>query len=70
MLEKVIQTAERAATSSSRRKFLGSIGRGAFIAAVAAAGLLAHSGNAQAAGKSSRCPPRCYKVKGRCVCPR
>jgi hypothetical protein len=69
MIEKVGQTAEEAAPSTSRREFLGRIGRHAIIV-VAASGTLALSSDAQAAPGSRRCPPKCYKVKGRCFCPR
>ena len=40
MLEKVSQLAEQAATSVSRRQFLGRIGKGSAAAAAALAGLL------------------------------
>ncbi len=46
MLEKIGQMAERAATSVSRRQFLGGIGRGAAALAAAVAGVLAVSGAA------------------------
>ena len=41
MFEKIGQAAERAATSVSRRQFLGRFGRGALAAAAAVGGLLA-----------------------------
>jgi hypothetical protein len=49
MLEKFSQIAERAATSASRRQFLGRIGRGAMAAAAAVSGLLVFPGHAEAA---------------------
>jgi hypothetical protein len=41
MLERVSQLAEHAATSVSRREFLGRVGRSAIVLAAAAGGLLA-----------------------------
>ena len=40
MLEKISQAAEQAATSASRREFLGHLGRGAMAAAAAVGGIL------------------------------
>jgi hypothetical protein len=54
MFEKVGLIAERVATNTSRRAFLGGIGNAAFGLAAAAAGLLALRGEA-AAGNG--CPP-------------
>ena len=48
MFEKVSHIAEQAATSASRRQFLGRIGTGAMAAATAFAGLLVHVSPAQA----------------------
>jgi hypothetical protein len=41
MFEKISQLAEQAATSASRREFLGRFGRGAMVMAAAMGGLLA-----------------------------
>lgn len=49
MFEKISALAEQAATSASRRQFLGRLGRGAMAATAALAGLLAHPSEAQAA---------------------
>lgn len=54
MLDKVSQLAERAATSASRRQFLGQLGRGAMLVAAAAGGLLA----LPAVSHGGRRPPR------------
>jgi hypothetical protein len=51
MFERTTRFAERAATSVSRRQFLGRVGRGAMTLAAAAGGLLALAGTAQAALK-------------------
>jgi hypothetical protein len=59
MLEKLTQIAGRAATSASRRQFLGSVGRGAMASAAALGGLLLFPGDAQAARR------KC----GKTVCP-
>jgi hypothetical protein len=73
MFEKVSQMAEQAAISTSRRHFLGQLGRGALIAAGAMAGLLAMpqdaaKGDNQAKGR--KCPPKCFPYRGICFCPR
>jgi hypothetical protein len=73
MIENVRHTAEEAAASTSRRVFLGSLWRCAWIVTATAAALSAVSGEVRAARRSpgsGRCPPRCYKVKGKCFCPR
>jgi hypothetical protein len=44
MLEKISQAAEKMATSTSRRQFLGRVGRGAMALAAAIGGVLASSG--------------------------
>jgi hypothetical protein len=49
MFEKVSQLAELAATSVSRREFLGRFGRGAMVAAAAVGGILVIPEDAQAA---------------------
>jgi hypothetical protein len=49
MLEKFSQIAEQAATSASRRQFLGRLGRGAMVVAAAIGGLLTLEEDAQAA---------------------
>ncbi len=49
MLEKFHRMAEEAAVRTSRRRFLGRVGRGALAAAAALGGLLALAGDAQAA---------------------
>jgi hypothetical protein len=77
MFEKFGQIAERAAFSASRRDFLGRLGRGAMTLAVAAGGMLAATGSAEAAkpvcGKTSRgeplYPTRCRDGQWLC-CPR
>ena len=48
MFEKVSRIAEQAATSASRRQFLGRIGTGAMATAAALAGLLVHAYPARA----------------------
>lgn len=55
MLKKISEVAEQAATSASRRQFLGRLGRGAMAAAAALAGLLAASSAAQAARGQQVC---------------
>ncbi len=55
MLEKIGQMAERAATSVSRRQFLGGIGRGAAAVAAAIAGLLALPGSTEAGPPQQSC---------------
>jgi hypothetical protein len=70
MIEKLSEFAKRSAASVSRREFLGRIGRGALIVATAAGGLLAASGEADAAHSSGGCPPKCFRRNGRCYCPR
>jgi len=49
MFERISQLAERTATSASRRQFLGSLGRGAWLLAGAVAGMVAFPTNASAA---------------------
>ena len=49
MFEKFSQIAEQAATSASRRQFLGRLGKGALAAAAAVSGLLVFPGDAEAA---------------------
>ena len=72
MLKKISEIAEQAATSASRRQFLGRLGRGAMAAAAALAGLLAASSDAQAArgpqlcGASSTAPCLGKKQNARC----
>ena len=58
MLEKVNQLAEDAATSVSRRGFLGALGKKAAIAATALGGALAFSATAHAAKKVRTCSTR------------
>ena len=55
MLDKFNQLAEQAATSVSRRQFLGRFGRGAGAAAAACAGLLACASPAWAAKRIKVC---------------
>jgi len=54
LFEKFNLVAEHAATSASRRQFLGRLGRGALIAAGAVGGFLAFGSEAQA-GRSKVC---------------
>jgi hypothetical protein len=62
MLEKFNQIAQHAATSASRRQFLGRVGRGAMAVAAAMAGLVALPDAAQAV------PPACGPTSQRaCV---
>jgi hypothetical protein len=49
MLEKLNQIAEQAATSASRRQFLGRLGRGAMAVAAALGGLMTLEADAQVA---------------------
>src|SRR5262245_53994140 len=51
MFEKVSQLAARAATSASRRQFLGRLGHGALAAAAALVGLLAASADVEAGSR-------------------
>ena len=71
MFEKLSQLAEHAATSVSRRQFLGRIGRGALTATGIVAGYLAFGSEAAAAGRScttdADCPRGRICVAGRCV---
>jgi len=57
MFEKVGRAAEKAATSvgTSRRGFLGQLGRAAAVAAVAAGGVLASASRASAGPKPCKC---------------
>src|SRR5262245_35493618 len=57
MFEKVSQSAEKLAITTSRREFLGSVGRGAMAAATAAGGLLALPAVAAAARRAEWCSP-------------
>jgi hypothetical protein len=71
MFEKVRQLAERAATSVSRRQFLGGLGRGAMAVAAATAGLLALPGAASAGKGGGGCPAgtkKCSCGKGSSTC--
>jgi hypothetical protein len=72
MYEKFSQLAAQAATSVSRRQFLGRLGRGALAAAAATAGTLVHPGEALARrGKARCCYYRCGGrggTSGRYVC--
>ena len=71
MFEKFNQIAEQAATNASRRQFLGRLGRGALTVAAVVGGILALPAEAQAGrGGVGRCPPRCYRYRGICICPR
>jgi len=54
MLDRISQVAEKAATSVSRRNFLGQLGRGAAILAGALGGLLA-TADARAGGNKGLC---------------
>ena len=56
MLEKFNQLAEQAATSASRRSFLGRVGRGAMAAVAGLSGLLAFNAHAQAGRQPRICP--------------
>jgi hypothetical protein len=70
MFEKVGQIAQRAATSASRREFLGRLGRGALVAAGAAASFVAFGTDAQAGRKCTTdedCPRGHICQGGRCV---
>jgi hypothetical protein len=60
MFERVIQIAELAATSASRRQFLGRLGRGALAAAASAGGLL---GNPDAVEAARNRRPRCCNYR-------
>lgn len=64
MFEKLNQIAEQAATSASRRQFLGRLGKGALAVAAAAGGLLALDKTAEAA------MPRCGRTRGQQRYPR
>lgn len=64
MLEKIGQFAEQAATNVSRRQFLGRLGRGATLIAVAAGGLLAFDSS----GEAARRPPRVCSEFSCCGC--
>jgi hypothetical protein len=50
MFDNIGRVAEWVATSVSRRRFLGRVGRGAAVTATALAGVLTTGGSAQAAG--------------------
>lgn len=71
MFEKVGQSAQRAATTASRREFLGRLGRGALVAAGAVAGYLAFGSEAQAGRRrctsDADCPRGHICNGGRCV---
>jgi hypothetical protein len=70
MFEKANRVAQRAATSASRREFLGRLGHGALTVAAAAAGYLAFGSKAQAGRRrctaDSQCPRGYICVAGRC----
>jgi hypothetical protein len=55
MLEKFKQIAEQAASSASRREFLGRLGRGALTAAASVSGVLAFAPQARAGRVRARC---------------
>jgi hypothetical protein len=55
MLNRLSQLAEHAATSASRRQFLGRLGRGALAAAAASGGLLALPAIANAGRRQRIC---------------
>lgn len=71
MFEKVSQIAEHAATSASRREFLGRLGRGALVAAGTAASFVAFGSEAQAGRRrcttDGQCPRGHICEAGRCV---
>jgi hypothetical protein len=71
MFEKVSKVAEQAATSASRREFLGRIGRGAVVAAGAVASFVAFGAEAQAGRRrcttDANCPRGYICVAGRCI---
>jgi hypothetical protein len=71
MFEKVSKAAQQAATSASRRQFLGRLGRGAVVAAGAVAGYLAFGSEAQAGRRrcttDANCPRGHICEAGRCV---
>lgn len=67
MFDKLNQIAESAATSVSRRQFLGQLGRGAMVLAAAAGGLLALPALTQAGPGGCgtgwhRCTGRCHRT--------
>ena len=61
MFDKIGRMAEQAATSASRRQFLGRLGRAALAAAAAAGGILAlpHVAEAQTGVCNSQSSPPC-----------
>ena len=65
MFEKVSRIAERAATSASRRQFLGRIGTGAMATAAACAGLLVHAAPAWAGRGCKGSIIYCHYIGGR-----
>ena len=71
MFEKVSQIAQEAATSASRREFLGRLGRGALVAAGTVASYLAFGSEAQAGRRrcstDAECPRGHICEAGRCV---
>ena len=60
MFEKMSRVAQRAATSASRRQFLGRIGTGAMGAAAVLAGLLVHVSPARAGRGKGKGVVCCY----------
>jgi hypothetical protein len=71
MFEKVSQIAAQAATNVSRREFLGRLGRGALVAAGAAASFVAFGSEAQAGRRCCTSDADCRSghicEAGRCV---
>jgi hypothetical protein len=67
MFEKISRAAERAASGvgTSRRGFLGQLGRGALFAAGAVGGLLLLPGGARAGGHSDCFARCCQKLCGK-----
>ncbi|MCA9110825.1 MAG: hypothetical protein KDA52_12805 [Planctomycetaceae bacterium] len=73
MLKKLNSLAQQTATNVSRRQFLGRLGKGSAVAVMAAGGLLAASGAAQAGrggNKKSACGEgyACYPPLGQRGC--
>ena len=62
MFETTSKLAEKAATSVSRRRFLGSLGRFAGAAALAVAGTLAFGGKAQGHQAAAKGGKRCGNI--------
>ena len=70
MFEKIGRAAEKVATGvgTSRRGFLGQLGRAAVVAAVAAGAVLASPGRASAGGNPKTCQKCCKKSPNPTLC--